>query len=298
MMHHLLLSTLFVSIDPEKLNPTKLDHLLEKIIDLSIGAGRHILMAVAVYFLGRILVRVLNRLFTGVLERRSVDVGVQSFLKSMVNILLMVLLAVAVISALGVNTTSFAALLASGGVAIGMALSGNLQNVAGGLVVLLFKPYRVGDLVESAGIKGVVREIQIFHTIVVTYDNKVIYVPNGTLSTSVIVNHSREDYRRLEWQVGVDYGAEIDPIREKIFALFKTDERIVQDIEGRTPFVGLNELADSSVNLVIRAWVKGEDYWAVYHQMFQQIYEMFNREGINIPFPQRVLHIQHENAEK
>lgn len=297
-MHHLLLSPLFVSIDSQKLDATKLDHLLEKIIDLSIGAGRHILMAVAVYFLGRILVRVVNRLFTRMLERRSVDVGVQSFLKSMVNILLMVLLAVAVISALGVNTTSFAALVASGGVAIGMALSGNLQNVAGGLVVLIFKPYRVGDLVESSGIKGTVREIQIFHTIVVTYDNKVIYVPNGTLSTSVIINHSREDYRRLEWQVGVDYGAEIDPIREKILALFKTDERIVQDLEGRTPFVGLNELADSSVNLVIRAWVKGEDYWAVYHQMFQQIYEMFNREGINIPFPHRIVHIQHENVEK
>lgn len=294
----LFFSPMFVSVGSDKLNAGSLDHLIEKVVDLSIGAGRHILMALAVYFLGRILVRFLNRLFTGVLERRSVDVGVQSFLKSMVNILLMLLLAVAVISALGVNTTSFAALLASAGVAIGMALSGNLQNVAGGLVVLLFKPYRVGDLVESAGIKGIVREIQIFHTIVVTYDNKVIYVPNGTLSTSVIVNHSREDYRRVEWKVGVDYGAEIDPIREKILALFKTDARIAQDIEGRTPFVGLDQLADSSVNLVIRAWVKSEDYWAVYHQMLQQIYEMFNREGINIPYPQHVLHIQHENVEK
>lgn len=282
---------LFASISPEQI-----DLLLDKLIDLSITAGRHILMALAVYFIGRAIVRLLNRLLAGVLERRKVDIGVQSFLKSMCNILLMILLVVAVIGALGVNTTSFAALLASAGVAIGMALSGNLQNVAGGLVVLLFKPYRVGDLIESNSIKGVVSEIQIFHTIIRTYDNKVIYIPNGSLSTSVIVNHSREEFRRLEWTVGIDYGAEIDPVREKILALLQTDPRILQDVEGHKPFVGLNELADSSVNLIIRSWVKGVDYWPVYHEMYQKIYEMFNREGINIPYPQRVVHIQHENA--
>ena len=291
-MNTFLLATLTVTT----LATSKLDMFIEKIMELSISAGRHILMAALVFTAGRALIKLVNRLLEGVLIRRHIDVGVQSFLRSMVNILLMVLLGIAVISALGVNTTSFAALLASAGVAVGMALSGNLQNVAGGLVVLLFKPYRVGDLIESSNIKGVVREIQIFHTIITTYDNKVIYIPNGTLSTSVIVNHSREDLRRLEWKVGVDYGAEIDPIREKVFKLFEADQRIVQDVEGRKPFVAIDELADSSVNLVMRAWVKGGDYWAVYHEMYQKIYEMFNREGINIPYPQRVVHIQQEKA--
>ena len=291
-MHHFPIVALLAN----SFNPDKLDHFLEKLIDLSVGAGRHIIMAAVVYFVGRALIKLVNRLLAGMLERRNVDVGVQSFLKSMVNILLMLLLGIAVISALGVNTTSFAALLASAGVAIGMALSGNLQNFAGGLVVLLFKPYRVGDLIEASGIKGIVREIQIFHTIITTVDNKVIYIPNGTLSTSDIINHSRETRRRLEWKVGVDYGAEIDPIRAKVLALFKTDERILQDVKGCEPFVGVDELADSSVNLVIRAWVNGADYWPVYHGMYQQIYEMFTREGINIPYPQRVVHIQKENA--
>ena len=164
----------------------KLDQFLARLIDLSITAGKHILTAVLVYVVGRFLVNLINRLVRSMLERRHIDVGVQSFLRSMVNILLTVLLIISVIGALGVNTTSFAALLASAGVAVGMALSGNLQNFAGGIVILLFKPYRVGDTIEVQGLTGVVREVQIFHTILNTFDNKLIYIPNGSLSTSEI----------------------------------------------------------------------------------------------------------------
>lgn len=173
-----------------------------------------------------------------------------------------------------------------------MALSGHLQNFAGGLVVLVFKPYRVGDVVEAQGVSGTVREIQIFHTIIATFDNKTVYVPNGSLSNSVVVNHSREELRRVQWTVGVEYGENVDKVRAKLHEMFAADARILQDVEGKKPFVGLDALADSSVNLVIRVWVKNEDYWAVFYEGQQRIYDLFNQEGINIPFPQTVVHIE------
>lgn len=190
----------------DEVSISRIDMLLDKLLALSLTAGKRILVAVLIYIAGRFVIKIINRVVSAMLSRRHVDVGVQSFLRSLVHILLTILLIISVISALGINTTSFAALLASAGVAVGMALSGNLQNFAGGLVILLFKPYRVGDLIEAQGTLGRVREIQIFHTILTTYDNKVVYIPNGSLSTSVVVNHSREDTRRVQWIIGVDYG--------------------------------------------------------------------------------------------
>lgn len=286
------MNTFFLEIIPQHISISKLDQFMDKLVDISINAGKHIIAAILVYVIGSFLIRLLNRLVHGMLDRRKVDIGVQSFLRSSLNILLRILLVVAVIGALGVNTTSFAALLASAGVAIGMALSGNLQNFAGGLVILLFKPYRVGDLIEAQGITGSVREIQIFHTILTTYDYKVVYIPNGSLSTSVIVNHSREEARRVQWKIGVEYGEDISKVREKLMVLFASDARIMQDPDKMKPFVGLENLADSSVELTIRVWVKNEDYWSVYYQMHQRIYELFNQEGINIPFPQTVVHLE------
>lgn len=270
----------------------KLDRLIDKLIDLCVTGGKHVLAAIIVYLIGAFIVKMLNRLVRTMLERRNVDPGVRTFLGSMVNILLTLLLIVSVIGALGINTTSFAALLASAGVAIGMALSGNLQNFAGGLIVLVFKPYRVGDWIEAQGTAGTVREIQIFHTILTTADNKVVYIPNGSLSNSVVTNYSREDTRRVQWTIGIDYGEDVDRVREKLLALFKQDSRILQDPADRTPFVGLDTLADSSVNLTIRVWVSTTDYWPVFFQMQQRIYELFNREGINIPYPQTVVHVE------
>lgn len=281
-------------LPPELSSVTRLDQLLEKLIDFSVTAGKHLIAAAAIYFVGRWLIRLINRLVSGMLERRHIDIGVQSFLKSLVNILLTILLLISVIGALGINTTSFAALLASAGVAIGMALSGNLQNFAGGLVILLFKPYRIGDWIEAQGTLGLVREIQIFHTILVTTDNKVVYIPNGSLSTSVVVNYSREETRRVQWTVGVDYGEDIEKVRRKVIEMFSTDKRVLQTPENKKPFIGLETLADSSVNLTIRVWVKNEDYWPVYYQGGQAIYDLFNREGINIPFPQTVVHLQNQ----
>lgn len=269
---------------------SRIDHLLDKLLELSIAGGKRIIVALLIYIVGRYAIKLINHILAKMLNRQHVDVGVQSFLKSMVRILLTILLVISVISALGINTTSFAALLASAGVAIGMALSGNLQNFAGGLVVLLFKPYRVGDLIEAQGILGIVREIQIFHTILTTYDNKVVYIPNGSLSTSVVVNHSREDTRRVQWTIGIDYGEDVDKVRECIINQFEQDTRILQEPNEKKPFVGLEQLADSSVNLVVRVWVKTTDYWSVFYQGQQMIYDAFRTHNINIPYPQMVVH--------
>lgn len=272
----------------QEFSVANMDRLLEKLLDWSLSAGRSILIAIVIFVVGRFLIRLVNSLVARMLSRRNIEVSVQSFLKSLVNILLMLLLFVSVIGALGINTTSFAALLASAGVAIGMALSGNLQNFAGGLVILLFKPYKVGDWVEAQGVQGTVKEIQIFHTILTTADNKVIYVPNGSMSTAVITNYSRNATRRLQWTVGIDYGEDVERVRGVISALLAADSRILTD---PAPSINVDALADSSVNLVVRVWTKQEDYWGVYYDTYQAIYAEFNRQGINIPYPQRTVHV-------
>ena len=222
------------------------------------------------------------------LNRQHIDQSVQTFLRSLIKILLTVLLIISVIGALGINTTSFAALLASAGVAIGMALSGNLQNFAGGLVILLFKPYRVGDWIEAQGVQGTVKEIQIFHTVLTMADNKVVYIPNGSMSTAVVVNYTRNETRRLEWTIGIDYGEDVGRAQAAIEKAIKAETRILGE---PAPFVAVKELADSSVNIVVRAWVKSTDYWTVYHETLRRIYDTFNAENINFPYPQQTVHI-------
>ena len=265
----------------------KVQQLLQKLLDWGINAGGHIIGALLIFLIGRFLIGILNKMLARILERRHVDAGIQSFTKSLVNILLTVLLIVAIVNKLGVETTSFAALLASAGVAVGMALSGNLQNFAGGLIVLLFRPYKVGDWIESQGESGTVREIQIFHTILTTADNKVVYIPNGALSSGTIVNYSREDTRRVEWIIGVEYGENFDKIEDVTRRIIAADNRI---LDTPTPFIALHALDASSVNIVIRVWVKSEDYWGVYFDINKTIYAVYNKEGIGFPFPQLTVH--------
>ena len=267
---------------------SRLDELIDRLYDVSLNAGKHIIAALLVLMVGRLLVKLLNRLVAKMLDRRHIDVGVQSFLRSAVNILLTTLLVVSVIGALGINTTSFAALLASAGVAVGMALSGNLQNFAGGIVVLLFKPYKVGDWIESQGVEGSVVEIQIFHTILRTADNKIVFVPNGSMSTAVVTNYSREATRRLQWTVGVDYGEDVERVKVVVAEVLKNEPRILTTPQ---PLIVVEALADSSVNIMVRVWVKQEDYWDVHYEMYQKIYDSFNAAGINFPYPQQTIHI-------
>ena len=262
-------------------------NVLQQLMNWALDAGRHILVAAVVYFVGRYAIKFLNFLVNQMLERRKVETSVTTFLKSFVNILLQVLLIISVLGALGVNTTSFAALLASFGVAIGMALSGNLQNFAGGIVILFLKPYKVGDWIETQGTAGTVIAIQIFHTILLTADGKQIYVPNGALSSGSITNFSQTPTRRLDWDVAVEYDEDMDRVRRVAEELMKSDKRILPIPE---PAVYLKELADSSVNVMLRAWVNNDDYWAVLFDMNERIYKTFNAEGISFPFPQITVH--------
>ena len=266
---------------------SKAEQLMKVLMDSGIDLGKRIVTAVIVFLIGRIIIGLLNKLFRKILIRRNVELSIRTFLGSMVNILLTVLLIISVVGALGVETTSFAALLASAGVAIGMALSGNLQNFAGGLMVLLFKPYKVGDVIEAQSVSGTVKEIQIFHTILTTFDNKVIYVPNGALSSGVITNYSNQATRRVDWVFGIEYGEDYERVKSVIERLAAHDERILTD---PLPFIALHALADSSVNVTLRVWVKSEDYWGVYFDMNQKVYETFNSEGISFPFPQLTVH--------
>lgn len=263
------------------------DQILQQLVHWSLEAGRHILLAALLYFLGHYLIRLLNYLLTRFLERRKIEITVQTFVKSFVGILLQVLLIVSVISALGVNTTSFAALLASFGVAIGMALSGNLQNFAGGIVILFLKPYKVGDWLEAQGTAGTVIAIQIFHTILLTADGKQIYIPNGAMSSGTITNYTQTPTRRVEWVVAVEYGEDIDKVRQLIQQLIEGEARI---FSTPAPTIMLKELSDNSVNILIRGWVNNADYWDVLFLMNEKIYKTFNEQGVNFPFPQLTVH--------
>ena len=285
MLLPLLLSA--ITDQASELSFSKLQYLVEKMMGWGVDIGGRIISAAIIYFIGRILISLIKKFIAKVLVKRNIDAGIQSFVRSLVNILLTVLLVVAVIGKLGIETTSFAALLASAGVAIGMALSGNLQNFAGGLVILLLRPYKVGDWIESQGVSGTVREIQIFHTILTTADNKVIYIPNGALSSGTVINYSKEDTRRVDWVIGVEYGEDYNKVEETVRRIIAADKRILNTPE---PFLALNALADSSVNVVIRVWVKSQDYWGVYFDMNRIIYSEFNKEGISFPFPQLTVH--------
>lgn len=265
----------------------KLQLFLQQLIEWGVNAGGRILGAILIFVIGRFIISFLNRLVAKIMVRRHFDLSVQSFVRSLVNILLTILLIIAVVSKLGVETTSFAALLASAGVAVGMALSGNLQNFAGGLIVLLLRPYKVGDLIESQGVIGTVNEIQIFHTILVTADNRAIYIPNGSLSSSTVINYSRRDTRRVEWIVGLEYGEDLAKVECVVRELIAADQRILTTPE---PFVALHALDSSSVNVVIRVWVDAANYWDVYFDTNKAIYNTFNREGIGFPFPQLTVH--------
>ena len=270
------------------LQMSHIEQLIQQGITFCVEAGKSILVALLIYIVGRFLVSLLNKLLTKALERRNIDPTIKTFLQSFVNILLTVLLIVAVVSALGINTTSFAALLASVGVAAGMALSGNLSNFAGGLIILLLKPFKVGDYVEAQNMAGIVDGIQIFHTVLRTVDNKVIYLPNGALSGGNIVNYSQQTHRRVDIPVSVEYGQDVEQVRQVLLELFKQDERILN--EPAAPFVALSKLGDSSVDLTIRLWVKASDYWDVFFQTQERIYTEFNKRGISFPFPQITVH--------
>ena len=330
------------------------DELLNAVVSGLVKLAINVAIAIVVFYVGRFIIRKLHGLLMNIFIRRRVDRSLGTFLLSLVSMLLYFILVVTVIGILGIETSSFIAIFASAGVAIGMALSGTLQNFAGGVLILLIKPYRVGDYIETQGYAGTVTEIQIFSTIICTYDNKSIIIPNGGLSTSSINNWSRESYRRVDWSISISYGDDFDLARREITRMLNADPRIVKttmaddmkarDIEsaqetqtddqepadnhGRlyrffhrgsrriksrleqadeaiatpltnirlnadlAPKVYLSEMADSSVNIVARAWVLSTDYWNVYYDFNEKFYAELPRLGLNFPFPQLDVHLR------
>ncbi len=264
------------------------DVFLDKLINLSTTLGSKLLAAIIIFLIGRWIVKRLKKLVSNILERRHVEASLSTFTRSLINITLNFLLILMVVGTLGVETSSIIALFASIGVGVGMALSGTLQNFAGGIMILLFKPFKVGDFIEAQGQSGTVKEIQIFNTILTTPDNKIIIIPNGGLSTGITQNYSTEATRRVDWQFGIAYGDNYDKARNVIEKLLNADNRILKNPDY---FIALTSLGESSVNIVVRAWVNAPDYWGVYFDMNEKIYKTFAEENINIPFPQLDVHL-------
>lgn len=264
------------------------DIFISKMIELGISLSSKLLIALLVFFVGRWVIHKLKRLALAVMVKKQVEASLSSFIRSLMSIALNFILIITIISVLGIETSSFIALFASAGVAIGMALSGTLQNFAGGVMILLFKPFKVGDFVEAQGQSGVVKEIQIFNTIITTPDNKVIIIPNGGLSTGITKNYSKEETRRVDWVFSIAYGESYDKAKAVIERLLTDDERIMKD---PAYFIALNSLGDSSVNIVVRAWVNTTDYWPVFFSMNEKVYKTFSEEKLNIPFPQLDVHL-------
>lgn len=258
------------------------------ILDQLIKFGLKLALAVALLIIGRWLIKRIDLICSKVMEKRHVDLSLRTFLESLVKITLNITLIIIIIGVLGIDTSSFLALFASAGVAIGMALSGTLQNFAGGVMILLFKPYKVGDFIEAQGQTGTVKQIQIINTVLNTVDNKVIIIPNGSLSTGIINNYSKEGIRRVDWTFGIAYGDDYDTAKETILNMLKEDSRVFQE---PAPFVALSSLGDSSVNIVVRAWANLSDYWDIYFKMNERVYKEFPQHNLNIPFPQMDVHL-------
>ena len=316
-----------------------------------------LVIAVLIFYIGKFIIKKIYGVTFSLMVKRKVDASLTTFVLSLIRIVLFFILIVTVIGILGIETSSFLALFASAGVAIGMALSGTLQNFAGGVLILLLKPYKVGDFYRSSGFTGSVKEIQIFHTVINTPDNKSIIIPNGGLSTGSINNYSKEEYRRVDWKVGLSYGDDFEKAKSVIMEMLLEDEAIVKtdietDIEinkerekenenaleadhdatsisGKTgwwkrmkmrrrahqqalqdklkeqmsinehlpvkrdasPFVGLDQLADSSIVIVVRAWTKSNNYWSLYYRMNERFYKELPEKGFSFPFPQMDVHM-------
>ncbi len=263
--------------------------LLDQLSNIVFTYGPKLIGGILVWIIGSFVIKMLMKSFSKMMDKRETDSSLKPFLLSLVGVLLKIMLAISVLGMLGVQMTSFIAVLGAAGLAVGMALSGTLQNFAGGVIILLFKPFKVGDYIDAQGHAGIVKEIQIFNTIILEVDNKTVIIPNGPLSTGSMVNYSTEPTRRVDFTFGIAYGDSVDKARKILLQLFKEDERILTD---PACFVGLKEMADSSVNLTARAWVKGEDYWGVFFDINEKTYNTFNAEGISIPFPQMDVHLQ------
>ncbi|MCL4142089.1 UNVERIFIED_CONTAM: hypothetical protein GTU68_046684 [Idotea baltica] len=250
--------------------------------------------AIVVLIFGFILVRIITNAINNLMtKQKNIDESLQSFFKSLLNIGLKLMVILSALSVAGIQVTSFVAILGAAGLAIGLALQGSLSNFAAGVMILLFKPFKLGDVIEAKGFTGTVKDIQLFQTILRPLDNRTVVIPNSSLYNGPIVNFSTEKTRKLNLTYGIAYGDDADKAKEVILQMFKEDERVLN--EPDEPFVAILSLGDSSVNFTARAWVKGSDFWPVTFDMNKKVYQTFKQHGLNIPFPQMDVHL-HQNS--
>lgn len=259
----------------------------DKLVNFSI----HLVVAILVFYAGRFLLRKIIALIKRIMVSRKADPSIASFVQSAAETVLYFVLIITVVGILGIETSSFIALFASAGVAVGMAMSGTLQNFAGGVLILSLRPYNVGDYIETQGYAGTVKAIQMFHTIITTSDNKTIIIPNGPLSNGTINNYSRQPDRRLEWSVGVAYGTDFSRARDVISKIIDSVPEIQRQDPLREPVIYLGNLADSAVEITVRAWVPSASYWPVFYRVNELIYAELPKHGIEFPFPQMDVHV-------
>ena len=279
----------------EILRNTPPKELVEEMIASFIKFGIKVLIALIIYFVGAWLIRKTKRIIARAFTRRGADATLTSFIQSLVTAVLWIILIMVMVSTLGINTTSLAALLAAGGMAIGMAMSGTVQNCAGGLMLLAFKPFKAGDYIEAQGYAGTVKSINIVSTKIATFDNREIILPNGALSNGTINNYSAHPIRRIDLKVGVSYGCEAEKVKETLLRIIDRQEKVLnaKTPGAKDPSVVLSSLKDSSVEFFIRVWVKGEDYWDVLFWLNETVYTELPENGISFPFPQLDIHLKH-----
>jgi small conductance mechanosensitive channel len=272
----------------EDLSTEQMATYMDTAVDMTMRYGPQLLLAIVVLIVGMWIVNRVVRVMGKGMERANVEPTLAKFLGSLVSIGLKALLLISVASMVGIATTSFIAILGAAGLAVGLALQGSLGNFAGGVLVLLFKPYKVGDFIDAQGVAGTVSEIQIFNTIIKTADNKVIIIPNGAVSNGIITNFSMEATRRVDFVFGIDYGDDIKKAKEILARLIDADSRALKD---PAPVIVVSELGDSSVNITCRVWVNAPDYWGLNFDLIELVKITFDQEGISFPFPQQDVHM-------
>ena len=247
-----------------------------------IGLAIKLVKVFFIWVIGRWISKRVVKIVKKLMEKRDVNLSIRTFVASLIDVVTLIVILIMIISVLGIDTSSFIAIFASAGVAIGMALSGTLQNFAGGVIILLFRPFKVGDFIEAQGISGTVKEIQIFNTVVHTGDNKVILLPNGPVSTGIINNYSRESVRRVDFSFSISYGDDFEKAKAVLAKLIADDSRVLN--EPAAPFIVLGSLSASSIDITVRLWCKQEDYWGIYFSLNQKVYETFPKEGLHFPY--------------
>ena len=264
------------------------NQLLEVMQTRGVDLGINVMIAIAIFYVGRMVISLVVRGLHKVMRRQEVDKTLETFVCNLVRMVLLVVVVIAAIGQIGIETTSFIAIFGAAGLAVGLALQGSLSNFAAGVLIVLFRPYRVGDFIEAAGINGVVEQVQILTTVLKTGDNKQVIVPNGQIMDSIITNYSANDTRRVDMVVGVSYDDDLDKVRDTIKELIAAEDRILDEPACT---IAVSALADSSVNFVVRPWVKTPDYWGVMFDLTEAIKKRFDKDGITFPFPQQDVHV-------